>query len=190
MTIRFYFPLWLGACGCLGAALAQETRVVDADRQNILVEMWQRKILATTVERYGAEDMAFLRRMRRAEAAGAIELLKAKGYSLKDLIVVRKRAAGLADVRLRLTKEGFSRYQLVLAQEALAYFEARGVDAKWAFFLKDLEDRPLFDTKGTLTEAGEDLFQRAKAGEEAHWKTVSGEAFSNRPPSRDAKELE
>ncbi|OGR82474.1 MAG: hypothetical protein A3J74_07950 [Elusimicrobia bacterium RIFCSPHIGHO2_02_FULL_57_9] len=165
-------------------AFAQETRVIDNERQNILAEMWQRKILSAGLDRYSPAEMALLARMRRAEAGGAIELLKSKGYPLRNLIVVRKRAGGLSDVRLRLTQEGFLRYQLVLAQEALTYFENKGVGAKWAFHLMDLDDRPLFDSKGLLSEAGEDLFQRAKAGEEAYWKTVSGEILGNRPPAK------
>ena len=152
-----------------------------SERQNILAEMRQRKILSPDIDRWNPEDIALLLRLRRAEAAGAVERLKARGYSLKNLVVVYKRP-GSSNIRLRLTREGYERYRLAQSQEALAYFEAKGVEAKWAFYLKDMQDRLVFDPRGLLTETGEDLYSRVSAGKESHWKTPSGETFGNRPP--------
>ncbi len=157
-------------------------RALESSRHNLLAEMWQRRILSPEADRWAPEDMALLERIRRAEASQAASFLKSRLGTLKGLAVSRKLPGGA--IRLRLTKEGFERYLLIRSQEALRVFESKGVDAKWAFSLRDLEDRRLFEPRGLLSEAGEALYDRILAGLAAHWKTPAGEVFGNRPPPK------
>jgi len=99
-------------------------------------------------------------------------------------LAVSSRRAGSSAKRWRLTKEGYEKYLFSRSQDALDYFESKGVDAKWAFSLTDLKGRRLFDGGGLLTEAGESLYARLRAGRKAFWKTPSGEVMGNRRPPR------
>lgn len=162
-------------------SLSKKPRAIESERQNTLAEMWQRKVLPPEADRWSPEDMALLLRVRAAEAAGAIDLIKSRLRTLKGYSVVYK-PAGSGESRLRLTKVGYDRYLFLRSQEALQYFEAKGVDAKWAFSLRDTDNRRLFEPSGLLTEAGEAVYDRVLAGLETHWKTSSGETLGNRPP--------
>ena len=66
--------------------------------------------------------------------------------------------------RTLLTKEGLERYLFLRSQEAIGFFETRGVAAKSAFGLKTLTGRAVFDEGGLLTEEGLSLFEEALAG--------------------------
>lgn len=171
--------LVLGVGGLFAAA--DSSRGISRERQNILAEMWQRRILPTDAAQWTPEDMALLRRLRNAEAAGAFSALKARFGGLKGMAAPH-RPAGSSETRLRLTKEGYDRYLRLRTQQALEYFEKKGVDAKWGFRLKDLQGRALFDSGGLLSEAGEDLYNRVLANREARWQAPNGEMFGNRPP--------
>ena len=163
-------------------SLADKPRPLESERHNTLAEMWQRRILPPETDRWGPEEEALLARIRSAEGAGAVSLLRSRAGKLGGLLVTHKPAGGPS--RLRLTKAGFDRYLLIRSQEALRYFESKGTDAKWAFALKDLEGRKVFGPEGRLTEAGEAVYNRVLAGQEARWKAPSGEVLGNRPPRR------
>ena len=179
--------LWLApaALAVSGSHEAPEkTRVVETGRQNVLAEMWQRRILTTDASQWSPDDMALLLRMRAAEAGDALALLKRRYHTLKGFTVVH-RAAGSDRLQVRLTKDGFERYLFTKTQDALDYFESRDIGAKWAYQLTDLKGVPLFQrSSGLLTEAGDALFSKAAAGEPAWWKTPAGEVQGNRPPPK------
>ncbi len=160
------------------------TRVVESGRQNVLAEMWQRRILATDASQWSPEDMALLLRMRGAEAGDALAVLRRKFHTLKGFTVVHK-TPGSGRIQVRLTKEGFDRYLATKTQDALLYFESRDVGAKWAYQLTDLKGLPLFHRgSGLLTEAGDALYTKAAAGQPAWWRTPNGEVQGNRPPPK------
>lgn len=148
------------------------------ERRATLSEMWQRRVLAPEARDYGPQDLELLARVRSAEAAGALGYLRRRVGNLSGYAV--SRGAG----PLRLTKEGWERFRLMRTQDALKYFEAKGVDAKWGFHLRDMKDRRLFDARGLLTPEGEELYTRALANLPVHWKTPNGEVFGNRPPPK------
>ena len=150
-------------------------------RQETLQDMWQRGILGTDMNQWSPEDLALLLRMRQAEAAGALALLRRHFLSLKGL-VLRDRPAGGNSTRLRLSRLGYEKYLALKSQEALQYFESKEVETKWAYWLTDLDGRPLFDRgSGLLTEAGDELYSRARANRPTFWKLRTGEVRGNRP---------
>lgn len=156
-------------------------RAVSGERQKILSELWQRRIISTEAADWTAADMSLLLRLRSAEEAGAFDFLRKRHKTLKRF-AVEYRPAGASLTRVRLTKDGYDRYIFLRTQDAIKYFEGRGVEAKWAFSLRDLDDRPLFNDAGLLTTEGDSLFTRASAGKPAFWRTASGEVMGNRPP--------
>jgi len=163
-------------------SLAQEPAVVGDERRETLAEMWQRGILAVDMNQWSPADMGLLRRMRRAEAAGAFGLLRQRFHTLKGF-AVQEPLSGKRPARVRLTRAGFDKYLLVKSQDALRYFESKGVDVKWAYGLTDMQGRALFDKgRGLLTEAGEELYGRASQNLPTFWKTRAGEVMGNRRP--------
>lgn len=155
------------------------------ERQNLLAEFWQRRILSPDVDQWSPQDMELLLRARAAEAAGAFAYLRARLKTLKGS-AVDYRPIGSSTARPRLTKEGFLRYLSLKSQEALQYFESREVEAKWAFKLRDLQGNRIFSEDGQLTQAGDDLYSLAAAGRPAFWRSPNGEVSGNRralPPA-------
>jgi|GEM_PF-1862295 len=153
-------------------------------RQETLQDLWQRGILGADMNQWSPEDLALLRRMSQAEAAGALGLLRRHFVSSKGL-VLRDHPAGASSTRLRLTRLGYEKYIAIESQEALLYFESKEVETKWAYWLTNLDGRPLFDRgSGLLTEAGEELYARALANRPTFWKLRTGEVRGNRavPP--------
>ncbi|MDD5656274.1 MAG: hypothetical protein PHF00_03365 [Elusimicrobia bacterium] len=148
-----------------------------------LSEMRRRGLVAMDVQQWSPSDMELLLRMRRAEERGALDLLR-KNYLRLGALVVAEPAAGAsaALARLRLTRRGFAAYLRLRSQAALEYFQSREIGAKWAFQLRDLQGRRLFDRgSGDLTEAGEELYGRAALGLPVFWRLRSGETGGNRP---------
>ncbi|MBI3551595.1 MAG: hypothetical protein HY077_03690 [Elusimicrobia bacterium] len=164
-----------------------EQHSVEADRQSTLAEMWQRGLLPPDTVRWSPEDFSLLERVRRAEAAGAVVVLRRRLHGLKGL-AVEFRPVGALVPQWRLTKSGYDRYLFLRSQDAIEYFDSRDIGAKWAFQLLDLDGNRLFEKNGQLTEAGENLYNRVQAGMEAQWKSPAGELFGNRrrPPAPPA----
>jgi hypothetical protein len=169
------------------APSASDARSSAAQRQETLSELWQRRILPPDSSRWQPEDIALLERLRRAESADAVRMLRRRLHGLKDL-AVEYRPVGGAVTEWRLTKEGFTRYLFLRSQDALDYFDGKDIPAKTAFQLTDLDGKKLFDKSGLLTEAGEAVYDRAQDGLEARWKLPSGEiAGSRRRPHESGK---
>ena len=160
---------------------------VEAQRQNTLVEMWQRRILSTESRNWTTEDMELLQRVRAAERAGAVALLKRRVEGPLGLLVAPYKPAGARAPSFRLTREGCERWQFFRGQDAIAFFETKGVETGLAFYLEDIEGRKLFDTAGMLTPAGDAVYARALANMPAWWKSPSsGEVFGTRPPPKSS----
>lgn len=114
--------------------------------------------------------------MKRAETLGAVDFLTRKVSDLKPLVFDVKKGGS---IHLHLTQLGFDRYLFFLSQKAIGYFESREIKAKWAFGIKDLKGRNIFDSKGLLTQAGEDLYDRILKKEPVEWKLASGRVMAN-----------
>ncbi|MBI5631443.1 MAG: hypothetical protein HY921_11230 [Elusimicrobia bacterium] len=167
-------------------SLAESPSEGVRERQNLLAELWQRRILPPEANQWSPSEMAVLLRIRNAEASGAVSYLRKK-KELSQGFAVPYRFAANPQTGLRLTKEGFERYLLLKSQDALAYFDSKDVEAKWAFQQRTMQGKLLFDGRGLLTEAGEELYARVLAGKEAFWRTSSGEIRGNRrPPAQSA----
>jgi hypothetical protein len=149
-------------------------------RQQILSELWQRRIISSDFTEYGMQDLLLLARMRSAEDAGALVLLRRTYKGLGGLAVSYKRPGDL-EPRLRLTKDGFDKYLFLRSQQAVEYFQSHDVEAKWAFQLKDEKDQKLFTPDGLLTEPGEALYNRVAANVPVRWKLPDGTVQGNRP---------
>ncbi|MBI5882454.1 MAG: hypothetical protein HZB91_05050 [Elusimicrobia bacterium] len=155
-------------------------------RRDMLSEMWQRRILGPDMNQPSPDDERVLGLVRKAEAAGAVEDLRAKGLPLAGLMV-EARLAGDPAKRSMLTKEGYDRWVFLRSQDAVAFFERKGVDAKWVFKLRDMDGKPLFVAGGFLTEAGDKVYRRASLGMAMFWMLPSGEVMGTRPPPQRAQ---
>ena len=161
---------------------AVEPSVAAGSRRALMEELWQRRILPPDQKMWSPDDYELLEKIRRAEG-DALELLKhqAGGYRRWT---ARPRSGSAPGLPL-LTKEGYERYLFLLTQDAIEYFESKGADAKTAFKLKDWDGKPLFDGRGALTEAGADVYRKAKLNLEVFWRGPDGSAFGTRRPPKD-----
>lgn len=155
---------------------ATQTPKTTPSRADVLSDLKQRGIVTPDAEDFTAEDLNLLSRMKRAESLGAVDLLAGKYHSLQGLVFETKANE---TVVLHLTQIGFDRYIFFLSQKALDYFESRGAEMKWAFKTSDLEGHALFNSKGLLTQSGEDLFYRLLEKIPTRWKLPSGKIMAN-----------
>ena len=142
-----------------------------------LEELWQRRILPPDQSVPTPQDRALLARVR-AHENEAFALLKDRfgGY--------RPWAAPGRDGVLRLTREGFEKYLFLLTQDAVEFFESKGVEPTWAFKLRTPEGRPLFE-RGRLTDEGARVYSRARRNLEAWWMAPNGQVFGTRRPPQN-----
>jgi hypothetical protein len=152
----------------------------SAKEQNLIAELWQRRILSPDSNRWTKDDEQLLERLRSAENAGAIQLLRRTYGGLKGW-AVSYRKFDEKKAKLRLTKEGFEKYLFLRSQQAVKYFDKKEIGAKQIFALRDIEGRTLFTSNGLLTEAGQTLFDRIASGVDARWKDESGQVYGSKP---------
>lgn len=157
---------------------APRTAPTPDERRDTLEEMWQRRILPPDQSSWSPRDLELLERIRRCEN-DALRLLRDRFGGYRPW-VAQPRAGGPAVVRL--TKEGREKYLFVLTQDAIAYFESKGAEARWVFKLKDLEGRALFDDDGRITEDGARVYQRARLKLESFWRAPDGTVYGTRRP--------
>lgn len=154
----------------------------QAQTESTLQEMWQRRILSTESRKWAAEDLDLLQRMREAERYGAVTLLRRRGGETAGLLVAFKTEPG-APPQLKLTREGYERWLKLRSEQAIAYFERKGVLTRWMFFLVDMDGHRLFDGGGRLTPRGEYVYDLASVNMPVWWKVPqTGEVFGTRPP--------
>jgi hypothetical protein len=171
----------LGGHDAPGKALEQAAPA-DA-RRATLEEMWQRRLLPPDQDSWSPQDEALLTRIRASERDAISYLNRTTGGSRPWTA----RAPSGSAAGWRLTKEGYTRYVFLLSQDAVAYFEKKGADAKWVFKLKDWDDKPMFDGAGLLTEEGARVYRLAKYNLEVFWRAPNGDAYgTRRPPSSAA----
>lgn len=155
------------------------------ERQEILAELRERGILPPAADSWGPREEALLARMRRAEARGALDVLREEAPALRGLAVSHR--SGLRKIP-RLTKAGFEKYVFFQSQRARKYFEDQGADAKDIFRLRSLDGRRLFDRKGILTPEGEELYDRVLEGRMALWKDPWGKTQGGPPAGGGASD--
>jgi len=148
------------------------------ERRATLEELWQRRILPPDQDSWSPQDMALLLRIRRVED-DALSYLREKFGGYRPWVAKSRPGAAL---NFRLTKEGYEKYEAVLTQDAFAYFESKGADAKDVFKLKDWDGRALFDEQGRATEDGARLYLRARRKLEAFWRGPDGRVYGTRRP--------
>jgi len=143
--------------------------------------MRRRRIVGPDAVSWSPEQSTLLLRIREAQALGAFNLLSAKLGTLRGLATEFESADGYK--RLWLTAEGYQRFIFLLSQEARAYFESRGAEAKFVFELKTLGGKLLFTPDGFLTQEGIELYQRIRRKLPAFWRYPGGGVTGNvRPP--------
>jgi hypothetical protein len=102
---------------------------------------------------------------------------------LKTLAVEQDDGGGK---RLWLTREGYDMFLFVKAQNARAYFETRGHQAKDVLLiLSNLRGERLFDADGALTQAGDEIYNRVQRAIPAYWRGRDGRIDGNARPPRD-----
>lgn len=158
-------------------AAAQEAPADE--RRETLEEMWQRLLLPPDQDTWAPQDFELLQKIRAAEKDAVAYLRHIPGGSRPW--TAKSRSGGPA----RLTKAGYERYEFLFSQDALAYFESKGADAKWALKLKDWDDKPMFDASGLLTEEGARVYRRAKYNLEVFWKSPTGDVYGTRRPPQN-----
>ncbi|MDE2490150.1 MAG: hypothetical protein KGM24_04840 [Elusimicrobia bacterium] len=143
-----------------------------------LDEMWRRGILPPDQSRWSPADEALLLKIRAAEPA-ALALFRRR-YGTARPWTVRASAGSLAPDLL--TKAGYRKFEFLLAQDAISYFQNKGADAKWVFRLTDWEGKPLFDGSGLLTDEGVSVYRRARRGLRVFWRGPGGRVYGTRRP--------
>lgn len=151
---------------------------ISAERQRTLIEMRDRRIVPSGANDWNDQDSSLLDHIHRAETSGAIEMLRQKAGSLQGYAVPHR----FGNYRgLWLTKAGYERYASIRAQGAIRYFEDQGTPFKFIFQLKNVEAKSLFDDKGLLTPAGDELYNQILAGKTVRWMDYSGQVTDNAP---------
>jgi len=153
---------------------------VSADeRRATLEELWQRRLLPPDQDFWAPQDLELLRKIRAVEK-DAIAYLKSRPGGARPW-TERTRSGGALSAP-KLTKTGYERYAFLLSQDAIAYFESKGADAKWALKLRDWDDKPLFGAGGLLTDDGARVYALARRSLEVFWKSPNGDVFGTRRP--------
>ncbi len=159
---------------------AADAAATPDERRATLEEMWQRRLLPPDQEEWSPADLALLTKMRRVEG-------EALGYLRRRFGGVRpwsaRSGAGTAVV-VRLTKAGYEKYEFLFTQDAIAYFESKGAEAKDVFALKGWDGQALFDGDGRLTDEGAALYTRARAKLPAFWRGPDGRVYGTRRPPK------
>lgn len=147
-----------------------------------LAELKARGVAAKDAVAWSPEEAALLKRLRRAEALGALQFIRDKTGSLAGAVVDLETGKGYK--KPLLTVAGFERWLFLLSQEARAFFEGRGAEAKFVFSIKDLAGKRLFTDDGLLTDDGVDLYLAARAKKAVFWRNTDGRpAGTVRPPA-------
>lgn len=174
----------LRASASLLAALALAASAAPARDQDVLVEMRRRRVIKADQARWTPDDQTLLLRMREAEKLGAFEVLRDRLAHLKTLAVEQPVQFGYK--KLWLTKEGYVMFLFVKSQNARAYFESRGHEAKDVLLsVRNLREERLFDKGGTLTQAGDEVYNRVQRGLPAFWRGKDGRINGNVRPPKD-----
>ncbi len=170
------------AAGDLGGHEAPRSASPQAsadERRATLEELWQRRLLPPDQDFWAPQDLELLRKIRAVEK-DAIAYLKGRPGGARPW-TERARSSGALSAP-KLTKVGYERYVFLLSQDAIAYFESKGADAKWALKLRDWDGKPLFGADGLLTGDGVRVYALARSGLEAFWRSPSGDVFGTRRP--------
>ncbi len=150
------------------------------ERRETLEELWQRRMLPPDQSSWSPQDFDQLQKIRAVEKDAIAYLKRIPGGSRPW--TAKSRSGGGALSSARLTKAGYERYEFLFSQDAIAFFEAKGADAKWALKLRNWDDKPMFDGGGLLTPDGARVYRRAKINLEVFWKSPNGETFGTRRP--------
>lgn len=150
----------------------------QTDQPELLGELRGRGVIAREATTWTADDMKLLDRIQRDEAA-AVELL-GKDFGDERALVGRGYLRGPV-LHRHLTKEGDERYRQLYSQEAVHFFEGKGLQLRDMFAVKDATDHPLFDADGRLTDEGFFVYGRAAAGQPVQWKGGDGKLYGAAP---------
>ena len=171
------------AAGDLGGHEVPRTAADQAapadERRETLQELWQRRLLPPDQDSWSPQDFELLQKIRAAERDAIVYLKRLPGGARPW---TAKPSSGSSVMPGKLTKAGYERYEFLLSQDAIAFFEAKGADAKWALKLRDWDGKPMFDGGGLLTEEGIRVYRRAKINLEVFWKSPNGDVFGTRRP--------
>lgn len=147
-----------------------------------LTELKARRIVAKDAAAWTPEEAALLKRIRRAEAMGALQFIRDKTGSLAG--ATNEVETGKGYKKPYMTVAGFERWLFLLSQEAREYFEAKGSEAKYVFQMTDLGGKRLFTDEGLLTDDGVDLYLAARAKKAVFWRNTDGRPSGTvRPPA-------
>jgi hypothetical protein len=150
----------------------------QTDQPELLSELRGRGVIKPEATSWTADDMKLLDRIQRDEAA-ALELL-GKQFGDERALVGRGYLRGPV-LHRHLTKEGDERYRQLYSQEAVHFFEGKGLQLRDMFAVKDATDHPLFDADGRLTDEGFFVYGRAAAGQPVQWKGGDGKLYGAAP---------
>jgi hypothetical protein len=150
------------------------------ERRDTLEELWQRRLLPPDQSSWAPQDFELLQKIRAAEKDAIAYLKRIPGGSRPW--TAKPRSGGGAFSAAKLTKAGYERYEFLLSQDAIAYFESKGADAKWALKLRSWDDKPLFDGGGLLTDDGVRVYRLGRLNIEVFWKSPNGDVFGTRRP--------
>ena len=147
-----------------------------------LGEFQARGIIARDSLTWTPEEAGTLKRLRRAESLGALTFLRDRTGTLDGSAVQLETGQGYK--RLLLTVKGHENWLFILSQEARAFFEKRGSEAKFVFQITDMDKVRLFTDDGLLTDRGMEVYFAAKRRKPVFWYDTYGRpAGTVRPPA-------
>lgn len=147
-----------------------------------LAELRARLVVPKDAASWTPEQTAVLKRLRRAEVMGAIQYLRDKTGTVLGSTVDLPTGKGYK--RLLLTVHGYDNWLFILSQEARAYFEDKGAEAKFIFQLADLDKKRFFDDQGLLSDHGVESFRNIRRGKPVFWNNTDGRPMGTfRPPA-------
>jgi hypothetical protein len=158
---------------------ASDSVVADPspDRRAVIEEMRKRRIIPIDRSDYSPMDLAQLRQIREAQGRGAIGRLRLQYGSVKGF------TADAGDHSLLLTVQGLQAWLFVKSQDARKFLESHGAQAKDVFQIRDMQGKPLFDSRGMLTPEGDALYLGGLRKNPVFWRLPDGRTGGNVRPS-------
>ncbi len=150
--------------------------------EQILQELRLRQAIDEQKTALQPEDAKLYKAVKAAELSGAVDYLKAKAPTAQGLTMKREAEGG---TKLLLTGAGYKSYVYYATQDAVKFFEKKGIGLREVFQLRSLSGAELFDNAGKLTPEGEVVWRGS--GEVSKTWLLTSEPVPDSPLAIQAK---
>ncbi len=127
-----------------------------------------RNIIAPESETFTEEDLSTLKKILKAERGSAVDYLSLKfGVTLPEGVIF-ERNPNTFYARKMLTLKGYNLLIEKLSSEAKEFFLSKNIVASDLFLLTDFNGKPVFNSKGLLTEEGLMAYNKSLKGNKSY----------------------